>query len=377
MTPYQHQQAKESIKIFRRKILNTDECDRNKAEDAVHELRQSLAGSNFSSSNTNPLYHWVNSPREFVALLQRATSRECAGMYRIGRKEFLSDRLDRALTTRSYRNMPSVLHQASADEIWRYSRTLDFGSRLLQMLDPMRCLTEKIENKMVSLPLSRELVRPEIGQFNIDSLWTNHFVAEHYYLSGAREEMNINFLKRLLAVASSCAFWWNHESAVFLCERPKEIHVDDRGRLHSTQGPAVVFRDGLKLYAICGIEMRKEIFENGEVHLRAKTIDETRNAEVRRVLMEMYGPEKYLKKTGAVIIHHGRDGRRLWLRPQASDEPTGVPLVMVELINSTPEPDGTHKHYFLRVLPDIRDADEAVASTFRLAANDYRPQVET
>jgi len=29
------------------------------------------------------------------------------------------------------------------------------------------------------------------------------------------------------------------------------------------------------------------------------------------------------------------------------------------------------------VLPTIRNADEAVASTFRMRAEDYRPQVET
>ena len=50
---------------------------------------------------------------------------------------------------------------------------------------------------------------------------------------------------------------------------------------------------------------------------------------------------------------------------------------MVEVVNSTPEPDGTRKTYFLRVPPTTRTAREAVAWTFGLRADAYRPAVET
>jgi hypothetical protein len=50
---------------------------------------------------------------------------------------------------------------------------------------------------------------------------------------------------------------------------------------------------------------------------------------------------------------------------------------MVEVVNSTPEPDGSRKTYFLRVPPTIETAREAVAWTFGLGAVDYRPAVES
>ena len=50
---------------------------------------------------------------------------------------------------------------------------------------------------------------------------------------------------------------------------------------------------------------------------------------------------------------------------------------MVEVVNSTPEPDGSRKTYFLRVPPTITTAREAVAWTFALGAGEYRPAVET
>ena len=50
---------------------------------------------------------------------------------------------------------------------------------------------------------------------------------------------------------------------------------------------------------------------------------------------------------------------------------------MVEVQNSTPEPDGSIKTYFLRVPPATRTAREAVAWTFGLGAVEYRPAAES
>jgi uncharacterized protein DUF6745 len=50
---------------------------------------------------------------------------------------------------------------------------------------------------------------------------------------------------------------------------------------------------------------------------------------------------------------------------------------MVEVRNSTPEPDGSHKRYWLRVPPEVHTAREAVAWTFGLSADSYQPVIET
>lgn len=50
---------------------------------------------------------------------------------------------------------------------------------------------------------------------------------------------------------------------------------------------------------------------------------------------------------------------------------------MVKVKNSTPELDGTYKDYFLRVLPDITKAIDAVAWTFGINAEKYKPIKET
>jgi hypothetical protein len=50
---------------------------------------------------------------------------------------------------------------------------------------------------------------------------------------------------------------------------------------------------------------------------------------------------------------------------------------MVRVRNSTPEPDGTYKHYFLRVPPNITRAKQAVAWTFGLEEDQYFPDLES
>jgi hypothetical protein len=53
------------------------------------------------------------------------------------------------------------------------------------------------------------------------------------------------------------------------------------------------------------------------------------------------------------------------------------PITMVEVINSTPEPDGGRKTYFLRVPPRTETARAGVAWTFGLTPEEYRPSAES
>ncbi|MFD4433505.1 DUF6745 domain-containing protein [Nocardia sp. NPDC058497] len=52
-------------------------------------------------------------------------------------------------------------------------------------------------------------------------------------------------------------------------------------------------------------------------------------------------------------------------------------VVIVEVVNSTLEPDGSNRTYWLRVPPTTRTAREGVAWTFGLAAEAYEPVQQT
>jgi hypothetical protein len=65
-------------------------------------------------------------------------------------------------------------------------------------------------------------------------------------------------LEAAWAVAKSAGFWWAFDHAAVLTERPAEIHTNEKMLLHRAGGPAVVYRDGAKVYAWEGRYMREE-----------------------------------------------------------------------------------------------------------------------
>ena len=181
-----------------------------------------------------------------------------------------------------------------------------------------------------------------------------------------------------LELARSAGPWWALDGLAIVSERPSEIHLDDRGRLHGTDGPAVAWADGTSLWAWHGVQVEPHVItEPGTITV--DEIDGERNIERRRVLVERFGEERLVREGGGELVHEDETGR-LWRRAMQVNEPwwhREEPVVMVEVLNSTPEPDGSRKTYFLRVPPNIDVAREAVAWTFGLSFDTYAPAIET
>lgn len=168
------------------------------------------------------------------------------------------------------------------------------------------------------------------------------------------------------------AHWWFEcGGVVFASDRPAELTVDAQGRLHNDDSPALDYGDGFRLFAIHGVRVDADIVLHPE-NIAVKRIENEDNVEVRRVLIALYGHERYMKDSGAALVHQDERGK-LWRKKRAED----ADLVMVEVTNSTPEPDGSVRSYLLRVPPNMRTASAAVAWTFGLRSREYRPSVET
>jgi hypothetical protein len=184
-----------------------------------------------------------------------------------------------------------------------------------------------------------------------------------------------------MEIARSAGPWWALPGLAIVSERPALIRRDDRARLHASTGPALAYADGTTIWAWRGARVPREAIEHPEA-ITIESIDAERNAEVRRVLIERFGEERYIRADGATIVSEDETGR-LWRRASGRaasrwhwvqpDEP----VVMVEVTNTTPESDGTRKTYVLRVPPDMRTAREAVAWTFGMTGEAYRPRVES
>ena len=141
------------------------------------------------------------------------------------------------------------------------------------------------------------------------------------------------------------------------------IHVDGEGRLHSEDKPALEW-PCTKLWMLENVFVPKYVATSPE-QITAEGIDAERNVEVRRLMIQRYGYDRYISK--CKIVHRDDTG----ILRSGSDE-RGRRIGLVEVINGSCEPDGTRKTYFLKVPPECQTACEAVAWTYGMTVDEYR-----
>ena len=149
------------------------------------------------------------------------------------------------------------------------------------------------------------------------------------------------------------------------------MKVDDRARLHSDSGYALQFPDGYGFHSWHGVTVPQYVVETPS-KITVEDIEGEFNAEVKRIKIQIYGEQRYLQDSTHVILDESAYGTLL-RKEIDMDEP----LVMVRVKNSTAEPDGTFKYYYLRVPPLTATALEGVAWTFGISPDDYELEVET
>jgi hypothetical protein len=185
-----------------------------------------------------------------------------------------------------------------------------------------------------------------------------------------------------------------HEEFCIVCDRPEILLKDDQNRPHSAVGPSHRWRDGWSLYYFHGVKVPELIIEHPE-QITIVMIETESNAEVRRVMMKRYGYERYMADCGAKVIEEcpadysavGLRTARLLYKEVKDDEP----ICYVDMLNSTPEPDGSVKRYMIRVDPNAyggaasKSLLAGMASTWRDGKGgmlferpqDYQPVIET
>lgn len=172
------------------------------------------------------------------------------------------------------------------------------------------------------------------------------------------------------ACAIEGGFRFMHEDFCIVSDRPEILTVDERNRPHGEAGPSHRWRDGWSLYYWHGVQVSAQVVEHPET-ITIKQIREESNAEVRRVMTERYGYERYcadakLTKVDECPANHpiiGLRTARLW-RDDGG-------LTLLDVLNSSPEPDGTVRRYVIAVDAEAydgragRECLAASASTWR------------
>jgi hypothetical protein len=190
-----------------------------------------------------------------------------------------------------------------------------------------------------------------------------------------------------------------------MSDRPAEIHWEtdrDIPRLHRVDGPALRFRDGWDVHCVRGVLMpRADGRAMADGTITARQILDQSNAEVRRVLVDVYDRTekgRWLRDVGADVIHSDVDWMGRPRRLLRIEQPGDEPYVAVEVTNSTPELEGElagkYKVYVGRCHPELKPHSDrgahhkdpkaqemtcqnAIASRYGFYGHEYRPCIET
>ena len=174
-----------------------------------------------------------------------------------------------------------------------------------------------------------------------------------------------------------------HRDFCILCDKPTILTVDEQNRPHGEKKPFCKWSDGGAFYSIHNVRVPAHVVLEPE-KLTVDQIEKESNLEVRRVMINLYGQERFILDSKSEIVHTDDFGT-LYKKELPGDEP----LMLVKVTNSTAEADGTYKDYFIRVSPTayggLKTAHAAVASTWRNAdgsmlfekPEDYVCEVET
>lgn len=167
--------------------------------------------------------------------------------------------------------------------------------------------------------------------------------------------------------------------------------TNEEGNLHKDDGPAYItptritwYRNGRKhgldadkwgsiSYYYEGVRIPPHFYTKPESLSITEVLAHT-NTEVRYVGIKIVGMDRVLESNNTTIIHKDKQKNQILFQIKGIFE---EPVSYVKVVNSTQEPDGTYKDYYLCVPPDMKTCQQAVAWTFRLEEQEYQPGQET
>ncbi|RPK55479.1 hypothetical protein EES43_26645 [Streptomyces sp. ADI96-02] len=291
---------------------------------------------------------WAGSPRAAVEIVEKLTDAGRSVREEVRTRPWAEER----------RRTHYELGPAGWSALWSAT-----GARLWETT---AALAERIRAGVVADLASRPEDEGTIRLLLLDAVLGQHDAAWLAAFDGRGDR-----LAGLGEVARNAGWWWPYEHAAVISERPAVLHRDEAGRLDHGDGPALSWADGFALHAWRGMPVPAEFLAE-LASLTPARIREEENAELRRVMLEYYGYDRYLTESGAEPVHRDETGV-LWRIALDGDED----VVMVEVVNSTAEPDGTYRTYWLRVPPSTSTAKDGVAWTFGLDGAAYSPLRQT
>ena len=202
----------------------------------------------------------------------------------------------------------------------------------------------------------RASVRASVyGQHDANWLAFYKFFRDECGLKGQTEKLN-----GLTELCESAGWALPHQSICWVSERHCLVARDDRGRLHSLTGPALLYPDGWGVYAVHGTRI-PETWITDPKSLTAKAALTWPNVEQRRAACEILTWKRVLEELNCITIDEDSDPE-IGKLVQANIPDIGKEKFLIVQC-------GTKRTFALPVPPTMKTALEANCWTYNVEPN--------
>lgn len=187
-----------------------------------------------------------------------------------------------------------------------------------------------------------------------------------------------------------------HEEFCIVSDFPSRLRIDEDNRPHCEDGPSHLWRDGWALYYWHGVNVTEQIICRPQT-LTVEQIRTEMNVEVRRVMIERIGWERYCQMAGMKVIHRDSLESAFPAIPVSEVIEAGNRLIVsyrdgieeAELVEATEIKDfsnrplrfvrvtdpSTGRQYTIRVAHNETRCYAAIGSTFGMTEKQYKKSV--
>ncbi|NMO52440.1 hypothetical protein HH310_14720 [Actinoplanes sp. TBRC 11911] len=204
---------------------------------------------------------------------------------------------------------------------------------------------------------------------------TGRPVVRRYPVAHFDTQTGHRVLSGTLTAAPHLGWWWPHRRFVVFSHTPTEEHdehlIDGFRRPHRTDGPAISWPDGYRVYAVHGVGVPAEFVEAG---WDAEALHRHPNTEVRRAAIELIGWSSYIEGAGWELVATAPDPGNPPHELALYEDPSGrlANVRVLVMTNGSPNRSGKPLRYAETVPDTINDPVAAAAWQYGCPVDVYR-----
>lgn len=189
----------------------------------------------------------------------------------------------------------------------------------------------------------------------IDFTTTDYSIARGCLFDYAYTQLNCQQLKSIWQsyryLAINCGWILTYQDICLICDRPNQLRIDTRMRLHGVKQPAILFNDGISIYAYEGEVLPAKYSNIHPSAWRVEWILEEPNPTIRRILVEGIGYKRICRRM--VRKELAKLGHSTLLEIDLHNDDTPASLLKIKYVD-------TNKIDILRIPPQIDSIKEAI-----------------